>query len=187
MKYSIFKFTYGFLHYFFMVCSLILSIYMVEYYELNKGGVLSWVLLFVSWIILYVVFNVIFLQKILFKGFIKENVPSFWFDDLKGYYGWPEDIEDWNWLDVSEVEIITTDEGPWREDLYWVISFKNSRECIVIPQLAEGGNSMLEAIPKILGEPDWMMATEAMGSCVNNRFLIWSADPVFKEVDKHAG
>lgn len=187
MKYKILKFTYVFLHYSLIVLSLILSIYTVEYYGVNKSGFLSWLALIVSCVVLYVILNIIFLQKILFKSFIKENVPSFWYDELNGYYGWPDEIENWEWKDVSAVEIITTDEGPWQEDVYWVISFKDERECTVIPQLADGDNAMMKAIPKVLGEPDWMAATEAMGSCFNNRFLIWSTDTVFQSAGEHVG
>lgn len=187
MRYKILKFTYGLLHYSFMGLALIISIYAVEYYGINKSGVLSWVALIASCIVLYITLNVIILQKIIFKEFIKENVPSFWYDDLKGYYGWPDNIESWDWQDVSAIEIITTDEGPWREDVYWIISFKDERECTVIPQLADGDNAMMKAIPKVLGEPDWMAATEAMGSCFNNRFLIWSTDTVFQSAGEHVG
>jgi hypothetical protein len=130
------------------------------------------------WLVLFSILNVILL---------KDNTPKFWYDDHKGYFGWPDDTQDWKWLDVNRVEIVTTDEGPWNEDLYWLISFKNSNECIVIPQGAEGGNAMVKLIPKVLGEPDWVVATEAICCCSNNRFLIWSNDSDCKEVDKHVG
>jgi hypothetical protein len=58
--------------------------------------------------------------------------------------------------------------------LVGLMKYKLGNECIVIPQGAEGGNAMLDAIPKVLGEPDWAVATEAMCCCSDNRFLIWS-------------
>ncbi len=173
MKYKILKFTYTILHYFSFILSVILSIYLLEYFEVNSNGLVSWVLLICSWLVFFLILNVMCLKKLIFKGFIKENTPRFWYDDNKGHFGWHDEIQVWDWVDVGKVEIITTDEGPWSEDLYWIISFNNRNHCIVIPQGAEGGNAMMDVIPDVLGEPDWMKAAEAMGSCINNKFLIW--------------
>jgi hypothetical protein len=174
MKYKLLKFTYTVLHYLTFILSAIFSIYILEYFEINNKGLFSWILLILSWLIVFSILNMMLLKKLLFKGFIKENTPKFWYDDNMGYFGWPDEIQAWKWIDVVSIEIVTTDEGPWNEDLYWLISVKNRNECIVIPQGAEGGNAMLDAIPKVLGEPDWAVATEAMCCCSDNRFLIWS-------------
>jgi hypothetical protein len=95
MKYKLFKFTYTVLHYFTFILSAIFSIYILEYFEINNKGLFSWILLILSWLIVFSILNVMLLKKLLFKGFIKENTPKFWYDDNMGYFGWPDEIQAW--------------------------------------------------------------------------------------------
>lgn len=87
MKYKLLKFTYIVLHYFTFILSAILSIYILEYFEINNQGLFSWVLLVLSWLVVFSILNVMLLKKLLFKGFIKESTPRFWYDDNRGYLG----------------------------------------------------------------------------------------------------
>lgn len=98
----------------------------------------------------------------------------FWYDHSKGYFETVDDFEEWYWSDVEKIQVFTTDEGPFNEDLYWVISFVNCNHCLYIPQLSKGSDKMITAISEVLSEPNWDMAIKAMGSCENDKFLIWS-------------
>jgi hypothetical protein len=86
------------------------------------------------------------------------------------------------WDDLKEVGIITTDEGPFNEDVYWILEGINGG-CAVSGG-AEGMKELLGRLQKLPGF-DNKAVIEAMGSTQNNRFLCWrrksEAQPKNKE------
>ena len=76
------------------------------------------------------------------------------------------------WDDLVEVGIITTDEGPWFEDVYWVLKASDRKSGCAVPQCAEGSNKLLEALQKLPGF-DNEAVIKAMGSTSNARFVCW--------------
>lgn len=69
------------------------------------------------------------------------------------------------------VDIVTTDDGPFSDDLFWVLSDQWGQQ-VVIP----GGAKGAEALPDTLGSLqgfDHMAVMKAMSSTANARFEIW--------------
>ena len=76
------------------------------------------------------------------------------------------------WDDLAEVGIITTDEGPWFEDVFWLLIGSDGKSGCAVPQGAEGMDLLLEALQKLPGF-DNRAVIEAMGSTSNARFVCW--------------
>jgi hypothetical protein len=80
--------------------------------------------------------------------------------------------ESLRWEDLVEVGIITTDEGPWSEDVFWVLMASDRKSSCAIPQGAEGADKLLEALQKLPGF-DNEAVIKAMGSTSNAKFVCW--------------
>lgn len=97
----------------------------------------------------------------------------FLYTDEQGIYNNGKSEFKFNWCDVVNVEIITTDEGPFADDLWWVF-FLSDDSYIPISGNAEGCNDLIDCIVNQLGEPDWHQIIESSGSCENASFKVWS-------------
>jgi hypothetical protein len=75
------------------------------------------------------------------------------------------------WSDLEEVAIVTTDEGPLVDDMFFVL-FGSSRECRVSKR-ADGAMELLGRLQELPGFRN-ETALQAMGSTENARFLCWS-------------
>ena len=82
------------------------------------------------------------------------------------------------WDDLVEVGIVTTDAGPWLEDVFWLLSASDGKTGCAVPQEAEGADKLLEALQKLPGF-DNETVIKAMGSTSNARFVCWrrNAEP----------
>ena len=79
-------------------------------------------------------------------------------------------IETVEWDDLQRVEVLTTDEGPFAPDVFWILH--GSRSGCVIPQGATGERELLERLQALPGFRNEAVI-EAMSSAVNQRFLCW--------------
>jgi hypothetical protein len=80
------------------------------------------------------------------------------------------DIETLRWTDLKEVKIVTTDEGPWAEDAYWIL-LGTERGC-AISNGAEGAKELLVRLQQLYGF-DNETFIKAMGSTSNEKFVCW--------------
>jgi len=71
--------------------------------------------------------------------------------------------------DLKKVTIITTDQGPFEEDVFWLMLLEEM--IIMIPQIA-GTDKLLERLQK-LPEFNNEQVIKAMTSTDNNSFLVW--------------
>jgi len=75
------------------------------------------------------------------------------------------------WDELRRVEIITTDEGPFLPDSFWVLT-SDTTQC-TIAQGAKGESMLLERLQS-LPEFDNEALISAMESTSNERFLCWN-------------
>jgi hypothetical protein len=80
------------------------------------------------------------------------------------------EIEEVTWNELKKIEIYTTNQGPFAEDVFWVLH-GDGRGCI-IPKGATNNEEMLTRLQK-LPEFDNAMVIEAMSCTENKEFLIW--------------
>jgi hypothetical protein len=83
-------------------------------------------------------------------------------------------IETVRWNDLQEVGILTTDEGPMVEDVYWMLVGANGG--CAISGGAQGMGELLARLQQLPGF-DNASVIEAMGSTTNNKFLCWKRNP----------
>ena len=75
-----------------------------------------------------------------------------------------------NWADLKEVAIVTTDEGPFRCDFYWILCGTSSK--MVIPKGAIGESQLLQELQQ-LPNFDNEAVILACTSADNNSFTCW--------------
>ena len=80
------------------------------------------------------------------------------------------------WSELKEVAIITTDEGPFVDDVFWVLSGANTGS--LVPSEADGAKDLLVYLLKLPGFNSDAF-TQAMGSTENAKFVCWSKNNEF--------
>lgn len=78
------------------------------------------------------------------------------------------------WADIVRVRIMTNDQGPWLEDVFFVVDGKNGQGCVVPHDLAVR-SGLLEALQTRLEGVNSAAVIEAMLSVDNQVFTIWEA------------
>jgi len=75
------------------------------------------------------------------------------------------------WADLKTITIVTTDQGPFVDDVFWVLA--GSASGCVLPSEAQG---MKELLPRLQALPgfDNKAVISAMSSAQNAKFVCWS-------------
>lgn len=79
-------------------------------------------------------------------------------------------VEAVRWDELREVGIVTTDAGPYVDDVFWVL-IGDEGGCIV-PSEAEGATALLERLQDLPGF-DNAAVIRAMACTDNERFPVW--------------
>ena len=74
------------------------------------------------------------------------------------------------WNDLKKVEVVTTGDGPFAPDVFWVLHGTSSG--CAVPQGATGDTELLERLQALPGFDNHAFI-EAMSSASNRRFLCW--------------
>jgi hypothetical protein len=74
-------------------------------------------------------------------------------------------LQDIQWRELHEVSIVRTDEGPFTEEVFFMLLYKDNKGC-VIPQSAEGSKELLSRL-QMLPNLNNDSLVEAMGSSSN--------------------
>jgi hypothetical protein len=75
-----------------------------------------------------------------------------------------------SWDDLEAVIILTTDEGPFRDDVFWLL--KGSASGCAVPSETEGMSELMTRLQQLPGF-DNDAVIRAMGSTDNATFLCW--------------
>lgn len=78
------------------------------------------------------------------------------------------------WEDITRVRILTSDSGPYVEDVFFVIDGKDGNGCVVAHDLAVR-SKLLEALQARFPTLDNGGVIRAMGSTTNQVFTIWES------------
>ena len=79
------------------------------------------------------------------------------------------------WDDLVGVDIVTTDAGPYLEDVFFVLHGKDGKGCVV-PQEIAVANALLERLQKLPGFDNGKVIA-AMSCAENARFVCWKKSP----------
>lgn len=91
--------------------------------------------------------------------------------DLVRFHHPQGELQQIRWSDLHEVGIVTTDEGPFVEDVFFML-LSEDREGCAIPQSAEGMDELLTRLQALPGF-DNNAVIEAMGCTSNSNFRLW--------------
>jgi hypothetical protein len=75
-----------------------------------------------------------------------------------------------SWDELQEVVIVTTDEGPFVDDVFWVLT--GAEKGCAVPSEAEGAQALLSRLQTLPGFRNEAVIL-AMSSAVNARFPCW--------------
>ena len=81
-------------------------------------------------------------------------------------------VESIRWDVLCEVGILTTDDGPLQEDVFFLLIASDGKSGCVVPQGAEGCDHLLERLQKLPGF-DNEAVIKAMGSTAHAKFVCW--------------
>lgn len=73
---------------------------------------------------------------------------------------------------LARITAISTDEGPWADDLHWVLE-EDGGTILTIPNSAAGAEQLFDAFSALDGV-DYSMATKALGATSNDSYVIWA-------------
>jgi hypothetical protein len=76
------------------------------------------------------------------------------------------------WSDLRAVEVVTTDAGPFAEDVFWVLHH-GAGPPLMVPQSAGGSDALLARLQELPGF-DSRAVIAAMSSAGNERFPCWT-------------
>lgn len=137
----------------------------------------NYVALLFTFLACYTFFVGIVLNRIIFRKTIERNTLIFNYDDEKGSIGCEgEEAEIIPWQQVVKIEILTTDKGPWEEDVWWLFHLADVDEPIGIPQGARNHNDIFKVLDEKFENVDMDVMFAGLVSVDNALFRIWSLD-----------
>ncbi|HEX6239865.1 MAG TPA: hypothetical protein VFZ61_03180 [Polyangiales bacterium] len=75
------------------------------------------------------------------------------------------------WDQLVRIEIVTTDQGPFQEDVFWFFVNADGSACSIPGgEVDDGVMGRVSALPGV----HFDAIIQAMGSCEDARFLVWS-------------
>lgn len=77
------------------------------------------------------------------------------------------------YCDVEQIDIITTDQGPWQEDVWWCFYLTGEEKPVYLPQGIKGKDQILLVLEKHFAGIDFQTFIIAMGSAENAVFNLW--------------
>lgn len=82
------------------------------------------------------------------------------------------------WSDIRQVDVLTTEDGPLGEDLFFVLMTQDGSdaEALVVSNAQAVPNRLLEAMDRHLGPLDHAQLLKAVGSVTLKRFTLWRRD-----------
>ncbi len=108
------------------------------------------------------------------RFFQKQESERVVFDEVEiARYCGNEVIEKIDWASITEVSVVTTNEGPWAEDAFIVLSNTEAETGCLVPNGADGAEDLVSKLCELPGF-DEEAFIQAMGCTSNNRFLCWS-------------
>lgn len=95
------------------------------------------------------------------------------FDDVRVTFLHPsDDKQNIAWEDIAEIGIVTTDEGPYVEDVFFMLFNHDKSSGCAIPQGATGFTELLDRLQRFDGF-DNAELIQAMGCTQNHSFTLW--------------
>ena len=122
-----------------------------------------------------VVFGIIhwILNLKIFNRPSKKNMPVLNIDSSELEISYPDGESDKVGIsDVNKIEILTTNKGPWSEDLWWLFYAETREEPFCVPQMALGNEKIFDLLKSSFDQANMYAVIKAMGSTSNAKFEV---------------
>ena len=100
----------------------------------------------------------------------RRDVPGVEIDDQGVRRALSGRIEAVLWKDLVEIRIVTTDEGPFVDDVWWLFTSSSGAGCAISSLAVD--DRLFDRLKRISGV-NYDAVISAMGSCENATFLVW--------------
>ena len=81
-------------------------------------------------------------------------------------------VEHVRWDALSSVVVMTTDDGPFADDVFWLLIGEGEGSGCAVPSQADGASALVHRLGELPGF-DHRAMIEAMGCCTSATFLCW--------------
>lgn len=106
---------------------------------------------------------------------IVENTPILEINEEEGHIFFPgEQGHKIPWNKVEKIQIFTSDDGPWSEDLWWLFYLKDREDPVDVPNGSKGITKIFDVLKKQFENANMGEIAKAMGSTNVAVFEIWS-------------
>jgi hypothetical protein len=155
------------------LASYFFATYVYDYFDLAELGE-NWLTAIgiIAFCLTYYIINTS--MYLLMRSRITENTPVFEFNENEGHIYYPGEAgHKIPWKDVEKIEIFTSDDGPWSEDLWWLFFLKGKEEPVDVPNGSQGISKIFYVMKTHIDEADMNAIASAIGSTNNNSFHVW--------------
>ncbi len=142
----------------------------------SLGTPWDWLAAVIVFILIHVVLYVWFIQRFVFRKLIEEQTPVLKVDGKSGSVEYPgEEKRQIPWNAVRRIQLLTTDEGPWSEDVWWLFYLAGVDDPVVVPHGSQGNEKVFDVLEKHFSGANMEAVIKAMGSTSNATFDVWAA------------
>lgn len=107
---------------------------------------------------------------------IVENTPILEVNEEEGHIFFPgEEGHKIPWKNVEKIEIFTSDDGPWSEDLWWLFYLKDREDPIDVPNGSKGIAKIFDVLKSQFDNAKMEEIAKAIGSTNVAVFEIWTS------------
>ena len=157
-----------------IVCSLANGMFVATKVKELWGAPWHILALFGTAMLTHFFINGFLLNKIIFRRQVEENTPVFELTEKGAFFGYPnEPKQQLTWARVTKIEIVTSNEGPWSEDLWWAIFQEGEEEPTLLPNCTKNITAIFNVLETEFSEVSMKNIQKAIGSTSNAHFLIW--------------
>ncbi|WP_445357326.1 hypothetical protein ACJJIC_15090 [Microbulbifer sp. ANSA002] len=129
----------------------------------------------IVFIVSHFLINGVVLNGLVFRKVIERNTLVFEYDESQGRISCPgEAPRVIPWEEVTKIEIVTTDRGPWEEDVWWLFYLNESESPIDMAQGTKNHEKIFEVLEGYFTDVNMNEISRAMGSTVNAKFNVWA-------------
>ena len=157
-----------------LVCAIVVGVFVAGKVEVLWGSPWHMLSLFGTALITHFFINGFILNKVIFRRQVEENTPVFELMENGALFGYPDEPKhEITWSRVTKIEILTSNEGPWLEDLWWAIFQEGWKEPTLMPNRTRNIAAIFTVLETKFSEVSMENIQKAMGSTSNAQFLIW--------------
>lgn len=169
------EFLYKIPFYVSLISSACIAVFSGVYVDKTYDASYGIFVMLVVFIVCHFLINGVMLNRLVFRKAIERNTQVFEYDEIKGSISYPDEAPKFiPWKEVTKIEIVTTDQGPWEEDVWWLFYLNENKSPIDIAQGTKNHEKIFEVLESYFTNVNMNEISRAMGSTSNAKFNVWT-------------